>query len=153
MRSIIKLIWLAAFLFVAPLAHAADRAVLLPVTGELLASEKVQLADEVAKSLSGQYLVIKGDKVNRFVAKVFREESNKLDCDETNCYRRIAAEFKAEKIIALKIAKVSSGKYLQTFNLYDVTTGEVVLSKQAECNECSFSKLLVTTQSMMAPPK
>lgn len=155
MRILQNLLYLSLFIlsFTSAQAHAAERAVLLPITGELLASEKTQLADEVAKSLSGQYQIILGDKVNQFVTKVFREESKKLDCDETSCYRRIAAEFKADKIVAIKIAKVASGQYLVTFNLYDVPTGEVTQPRKAECTECGYSKLLATVQSMLEQRK
>jgi hypothetical protein len=155
MRTLQKLLYLALFIlgFTATQAHAAERVVLLPITGELLASEKSQLAAEAAKALSWQYKIIQGDKVNQFVTKVFREESKKLDCDETSCYRRIASEFKADKIVAIKIAKVASGQYLVTFNLYDVATGEVSHSRKTECTECGYSKLLAAVQSMLASQK
>ncbi len=150
MHTMIKTICLvAALLFNISLAQGAERIVLLPVAGELLASEKVQLADAAAHAVSGQYHVLYGDKVNQFVVKAFQDESKKLDCDESNCYKKIASEFKVDKIMALKIAKVASGKYLVALNLYDIPTGGVIVSKSAECSECSFEKLVATAQSIM----
>lgn len=155
MRILQKLLYLALFIlgFTVTQARAAERVVMLPITGELLASEKSQLAVHTAKALSWQYQIIQGDKVNQFVTKVFWEESKKLECDETSCYRRIAAEFNADKIVAIKVAKVASGKYLVAFNLYDVPTGEITYSRKAECTECGFSTLIATVQSMLPPQK
>jgi hypothetical protein len=128
-------------LLAAPSVFAKEIAVLLPVTGPLTPYEKSELTRDVVDGLSPRFELKYGEDVDRFVKQAFQEESKKSDCDETNCYRRIAAQYHAEKIVALRVAEVEKGRYLVTYHLYDVPTGEMTASLQKECAQCSFDKL------------
>lgn len=130
-----------AMLLLAQTAYAKEIAVLLPVTGPLTPFEKAELTEETVQGLSFKFELKHGEEVDRFVKQAFQEESKKNDCDETNCYRRIGAQYHAEKIVALRVAQVEKGRYLVTYHLYDVPTGEMTSSQQKECAQCSFEKL------------
>lgn len=140
MKNILKVL-AVALLLNAPMAYAKEIAVLLPVTGPLTPFEKAELTKEAVRGLSLTFELKHGEEVDRFVKKAFQEESKKKDCDETNCYRRIAAQYHAEKIVALRVAEVEKGRYLVTYHLYDVPTGEMTASQKKECTQCSFEKL------------
>jgi hypothetical protein len=140
MKNILSL-FAVALLLLAQTAFAKEVAVLLPVIGPLTPFEKVELSKEVVSGLSSRFELKHGEEVDRFVKQAFQEESQKQDCDETNCYRRIAAQYRAEKIVALRVAQVEKGRYLVTYHLYDVTTGEMLESLQKECAQCSLEKL------------
>lgn len=118
-----------------------DTAVLLPVTGPLTSYEKMEMAGEIVAGLSGRLKLIHGNDVDLFVSQVFREESQKQDCDEVNCYRRIAEHYQAEKIVALRVATLDKDRYLLTFYHYDVFEGKMTASQQKECAQCSLDKL------------
>lgn len=145
MKNMLKVFAVAALLlvpvFFTQAAYAKEVAVLLPVTGPLTPSEKIELTKQAVDGLSVRFDLRHGEEVDRFVKQAFQEESKKKDCDETNCYRRIAAQYHAEKIVALRVAEVAKGRYLVTFHLYDVPTGEMTASQKKECAQCSFEKL------------
>jgi hypothetical protein len=140
MKNILRVL-VVAMLLLAQTAYAKEIAVLLPVTGPLTPFEKVELTKEAVAGLSSRFELKHGDEVDRFVKQAFQEESKKQDCDETNCYRRIAAQYHAEKIVALRVIQMEKGRYLVTCHLYDVSTGEMTFSQQKECAQCSFEKL------------
>lgn len=140
MKNLLRIL-AVALLLSAQIAYAKEIAVLLPVTGPLTPFEKAELTKEAVHGLSSTFELKHGEEVDRFVKQAFQEESKKKDCDETNCYRRIAAQYHAEKIIALRVAEVSKGRYLVTYHLYDVPTGEMIASQKKECAQCSFEKL------------
>lgn len=125
----------------APFAFAAEGIVLLPVTGPLTPQEINTLTTDAAKNLSGSYRVVSGEEVDAYVKKVFSEESKKADCDEDACYRRIAANFKVDRIAALKVAKMGDKGYLVTFSIYDTVQGKVIDSRRKDCADCSFEGL------------
>lgn len=148
-------IFAAALLLIAPVffgqtACAKEIAVLLPVTGPLTPYEKSELTRHVVEGLSLKFELKHGAEVDRFVKQAFQEESKKADCDETNCYRRIAAQYHAEKIVALRVVQVEAGRYLVTMHLYDVTTGEMIASQQRECAQCAFEKLKALCYELMS---
>jgi ribosomal protein L37AE/L43A len=147
MRILLK-IFAVAILLIAQSAYAKEIAVLLPVTGPLTPFEKMELSKEVVGGFSAKFDLQYGEEVDRYVKQVFQEESKKKDCDETNCYRRIAALYHAEKIIALRVAEIDKGRYLVTAHLYDVPTGEMTSSQKEECEQCSFEKLKVLCKEM-----
>lgn len=122
-------------------AFSKERAVLLPLIGPLTPNEKMILSKEVSTVLEKKYTLVAGEEVDRFVKQVFLEESHKTECDESSCYRRISDHYHADNIIALRVTKITESSYLITFNLYDVPTGEMILSRSQECTECSFEKL------------
>lgn len=132
-----------AILLLAPAAYAKEVAVFLAVTGPLTPFEKSELSKEVVEGLSAKFELRYGAEVDHYVKKVFQEESKKNDCDETDCYRRIAALYHAEKIIALRVAEVEKGRHLVTAHIYEVSTGEMSASEKEECMQCSFEKLKV----------
>lgn len=149
----ISRIFAAALLLFAPVlfgqaACANEIAVLLPVTGPLTAAEKVEVTKLAVEGFSTRFELKHGAEVDRIVKQAFQEESKKNDCDETSCYRRIAAQYHAEKIVALRVAQVEAGRYLVTMHLYDVTTGEMTASQQRECAQCSFEKLKALCQEL-----
>jgi hypothetical protein len=140
MKKILGLVGLAVLLF----AHAAcakEVVVLLPITGPLTPYEKAELGRAIVAKLSPTFELKHGDAVDRYAKKAFQEESRKKDCDETNCYRRIAEHFHADKIAAVRIALVAKGRFLLSLHLYDVASGEMDFSEKAECTECSTGKL------------
>lgn len=141
LRVLVVAMLLLAPIFFLQTAYAKEIAVLLPITGPLTPFEKVELTKVAAQGLSLTFELKHGEDVDRFVKKTFQEESKKKDCDEANCYRRIAAQYHAEKIVALRVAQVGKGRYLVTYHLYDVPTGEMAVSEQKECTQCSFEKL------------
>lgn len=155
MKNIYKVFAVALLLFVpiffGQTACAKEIAVLLPVTGPLTPYEKSELTKEVVDGLSTRFELKHGEEVDHIVKQAFQEESQKKDCDETNCYRRIAAQYHAEKIVALRVAQVEKGRYLVTYHLYDVPTGEMTASQQKECSQCSFEKLKALCQELMRP--
>lgn len=134
-------VFAAAILLLAQSAYAKEVAVLLPVVGPLTPYEQAELSKEAAQTFSSRFELKYGDEVDHFVKQVFQDESKKKDCDEANCYRRIAAQYHAEKIVALRVAQVEKGRYLVTSHLYDVPTGEMTASQKMECAQCSFEKL------------
>jgi hypothetical protein len=136
-------VFAVAILFLAPAAYAKEVAVFLAVTGPLTPFEKNELSKDVVEGLSARFELRYGAEVDHYVKKVFQEESKKNDCDETDCYRRIAAFYHAEKIVALRVAEIEKGRYLVTAHLYDVPTGEMSSSEKEECAQCSFEKLKV----------
>lgn len=140
MRNVLRLFAVALLLF-ASSAYAKETAVLLPVTGPLTPLEKSELTQVIVTGLSASFELKHGEEVDRIVKQAFEEESKKQDCDETNCYRRIAAQYHAEKIVALRVAEVEKDRYLVTFHIYDVPTGEMTASQQKDCVDCSFEKL------------
>lgn len=142
-------IFIVTMLFIAVPAGAKEIAVLLPVTGSLTPFEKSRLGQEVVEGFSAKFEFQYGEEVDRFVKKAFQDESKKQDCDETNCYRRIAAQYHAEKIVALRVSNVDKDNYLVTINLYDVPTGEMTSSQKAECQQCSFEKLKVLCRELI----
>ncbi len=148
MKNILRLFTIA-IIFFAPLACAKEIAVLLPVIGPLTPFEKIELTKQAAEGLSAKFELRHGEEVERFVKQAFQDESHKKDCDETNCYRRIAARYHAEKIVALRVAQVDKGRYLVTAHLYDVPTGEMTSSQKMECTQCSFEKLKVLCKEIM----
>lgn len=123
------------------LSSEREKAVLLPIVGPLTAKEKEDLAHTLVSVLDGSYKVIYGADVDSYVKKVFREERKKTDCDETTCYRKIAARYGAEKIVAFRVVKKRGNDYLITFNIYDVTTEEIEESKKLDCLDCSYETI------------
>lgn len=128
-------------LLLAHAAYAKEVAVLLPVIGPLTPFEQAELSKDAAEVFSARFDVQHGAEVDRFVKQVFQDESKKSDCDEANCYRRIAANYHADKIVALRVVQVEKGRYLVTAHLYDVPTGSMTSSQKMECAQCSFDKL------------
>jgi hypothetical protein len=140
MKKILGLVGLAVLLF-AHAASAKEVVVLLPITGPLTPYEKTELARAVVGELSPKFELKYGAAVDRFAKKAFQEESKKKDCDETNCYRRIAAQYHADKIAAVRIVLVAKDNYLLSLHLYDVASGEMDFSEKMDCTECSSDKL------------
>lgn len=136
-----------------PFAFAAEGVVLLPVTGPLTPQEINTLTTDAAKNLSGRFRVIYGEEVDAFVKKVFSEESKKADCDEDACYRRIAANYKVDRIAALKVAKMGDKGYLVTFSIYDTVQGKVIESRRKDCADCSFEGLQALCSGLVADRK
>jgi len=149
MKNLLR-VFAVALLLLAHAAYAKEVAVLLPVTGPLTPLEKSELSKQVVDGLPVQFELKYGEEVDRFVKQAFQEESKKQDCDETNCYRRIAARYHAEKIIALRVAEIDKGRYLVTIQLYDVPTGDVISSQKEECTQCSFEKLKILCKELSA---
>jgi hypothetical protein len=147
MKNLLRL-FAIAMLLLAHSAYAKDVAVLLPVTGPLTPLEKTELSKQVVDGLSARFELKYGEEVDRFVKQAFQDESKKQDCDETNCYRRIAARYHAEKIIALRVAEIDKGRYLVSIQLYDVPTGDVISSQKEECTQCSFEKLKILCKEL-----
>lgn len=148
MKNLLRIL-AVALLLSAQTAYAKEIAVLLPVTGPLTPFEKAELTKEAVQGLSLIFELKHGEEVDRFVKQAFQEESKKKDCDETNCYRRIAAQYHAEKIVALRVAEVSKGRYLVTYHLYDVPTGEMIASQKKECAQCSFERLKLLCKELI----
>jgi len=140
MKRLLKL-FAVVIILLAPSAYAREIAVLLPVTGPLTPFEKSGLSKEVVDGLSARFDLQYGEEVDHFVKQVFQDESKKNDCDEANCYRRIAALYHAEKIVVLRVTETDKGSYLVMLLLYDVPTGEMTSSQKEECTQCSFEKL------------
>ena len=134
-------IFTAVALLLSSVVYANEIAVLLPITGPMTPFEKSELSKELITGLSTKFELEYGEEVDRFVKQVFREESKKNDCDESNCYRRIASLYHAGKIVAFRVTEIEKGRYLVTSHLYDVPAGEMVSSQKEECNQCSFEKL------------
>ena len=134
-------IFTAVVLLLSSAVNANEIAVLLPITGPMTPYEKSELSKELITGLSTKFELEYGEEVDRFVKQVFREESKKSDCDETNCYRRIASLYHAGKIVAFRVTEIDKGHFLVTAHLYDVPTGELVSTQKEECNQCSFEKL------------
>lgn len=140
MKSTLNILAVALMLF-ANIAYAKEIAVLLPVAGPLTPNEKAELTKGTVEGLLSGFDLKHGDEVDRVVKQAFQEESKKQDCDETNCYRRIASKYSADKIIALRVATMVAGHYLVTLQIYDVPTGEMTFSQKNECKACSFEIL------------
>lgn len=140
MKIFVKLLLVSALLFVQA-AYAKEIAVLLPITGPLTPFEISELTKDAADELAGQFELKYGLEVDQFVKQVFKDESRKKDCDEANCYRRIAAQYRAEKIVALRIIQVAQSSYIVASHLYDVQTGEMNISDKRKCEPCSIAKL------------
>ncbi len=140
MKNLLKLLTLVALLL-SQTAYARETAVMLPVAGPLTPFEKSELSREVVQGLASRFELKHGDEVEHFVEQVFREESRKRDCDESNCYRRIADQFHAEKIVALRLAQTAKGRYLVILHLYEVATGGMLYNESGECIECTQEKL------------
>jgi len=140
MKNFLRVLAVASLLF-AQLAYAKEIAVLLPITGPMTQIEKSELSKEMVEGLSAKFMLQYGEEVDRFVKQVFQEESKKNDCDETNCYRRIAALYHAEKIVVLRVADIGKGRFLVTSHLYDVPTGDMTFSQEEECAQCTIEKL------------
>ena len=147
MRNIMGVLATALLLF-SQLAVAKEIAVLLPLTGPITQIEKSELSKEVVDALSDKFELRYGEEVDRVVKQVFQDESRKNDCDETNCYRRIAAYYHAEMLVVLRVAETGKGRYLVTAHLYDVPTGNMIFSREAECTQCSFEKLKVLCKEL-----
>lgn len=143
------LIGIFMILFMIPAVFAKERAVLLPLTGALTPDEKRILSKEVSLILESNYTIITGEDVDHVVKQVFLEESHKTECDESSCYRRISEHYHADKIIAFRVTKRTDSLYLITYNLYDVPTGEMTLSRSQECAECSFEKLKALSRGLL----
>lgn len=143
----------AAMILFATGSFAEEIAVLLPLTGPLTPLEKSELTREAVKGLSEQFELKHGGEVDQFVRQAFQEESQKQDCDETNCYRRIAARYHADKIAAIRIVQIAQGSYLVTSHLYDVPTGELTVSEQSKCTQCSIQKLKVLCKALTGKMK
>ena len=105
MKNLLR-VFAIAMLLLAHSAYAREVAVLLPVTGPLTPLEISEFSKQVVDGLSARFELMYGDEVDRFVKQAFQDESKKQDCDETNCYRRIASRYQAEKIIALRVRSV-----------------------------------------------
>jgi len=145
MRNMLKILAVSMLLLV-PIFHvqsafAKEIAVLLPVTGPLTPYEKAELTKQTVDGLSVKFELKHGEEVDLVVKQAFQEESKKQDCDETNCYRRIAARYHAEKIVAMRVVMVKAGHYLAALQIYDVMTGEMTVSQKRECKDCSFEVL------------
>jgi len=140
MKTLFGLMGVALLLFV-PSVDAKEVAVFLPVVGPLTPFERSELTKDAVEKLATDFEMRYGDEVDNFVKQAFQEESKKKDCDEANCYRRIAAQYHAEKIVALRVTLMEKGRYLVTFHLYDVATGEMISTHKKECKSCSFEKL------------
>ena len=138
-----------AMLLLAQAAHAREIAVLLPITGSLTPFEKSELGKVVVEGLSARFELNYGEKVDLFVKQAFQDESKKQDCEETNCYRRIAAQYHADKIVVLRVTDIQIARYLVTTHLYDVPTGAMSSSQKEECTECSFEKLKVLCKELI----
>lgn len=139
-----------ALLLLSPSIFAKDIAVLLPVVGPLTPYEKSELTKEVVAGLAGKFELKHGEDVDLVVKQAFQEESKKKDCDETNCYRKIAAKFHAEKIVAIRVVLVENERYLVTYSLYDVAAGEMADSQKRECAGCSFEKIKVICNELLS---
>ncbi len=152
-NSMRYIIGIVLILFFIPSAFANERAVLLPLSGPLTPDEKTNLSQQIAEVLESKYTVVFGQDVDRVVKQVFLDESHKSECDESRCYRRISEYYQADKIIAFRVTKVTKSRYLITYNLYDVPTGEVAQSRSQECKECSFEKLKLLSSSLISIEK
>jgi hypothetical protein len=140
MNNLLKLIALLFLLFTQQ-SFAKEIAVLLPVTGAASPFEQAELTQEAVEGLSAKFDLKHGEEVDQFVKQVFHDESKKKDCDEENCYRRIAARYQADKIVAFRMLERAQGNYLVTSHSYDVPTGTMTLSEQKFCVQCTTQKL------------
>jgi len=140
MKNVLGLL-IVTVLLCAHSVQAKEVAVLMPVVGPLTPFEQTALSKDAAAVFSARFELRHGEEVDRFVKQVFLEESKKKDCDEASCYRRIAAKYHADKIVALRVSRMDKTSYLVTSHLYDVPTGEMSASQKAECTQCSFEKL------------
>jgi hypothetical protein len=147
MKKIQYLISVLALLF-ASAACAKEIAVLLPITGPLTPLEQTELSATLVTELAAKFDLKYGEEVDRVVKQAFQDESKKKDCDETNCYRRIAEKYQAEKIVALRVVQMEAGHYLVTLQLYDIPTGEVTGSQKSECTACTFEKIKAVTKQL-----
>ncbi len=148
MKHLLRVFTIALLLFTHA-AYARGIAVLLPVTGSLTPFEKSELSKVVVAGLSSKFELKHGEEVDRFVKQSFQDESKKNDCDETNCYRRIAAQYHAQMIVALRVIDIEKGRYLVSTHLYDVATGDMASSQKEECAQCSFEKLKVLCNELI----
>lgn len=130
-------------------AYAKETAVLLPVTGPLTPLEITELSRDIVTGLAPLFDLKHGEEVNRFVKQTFLEESKKPDCDEASCYRQIAAQYHAEKIIALRLTQIETEHYWLILNVYDVVTGDVTVSNKRECTSCSFEKIKILARELV----
>ncbi len=149
MKKLSALSILLFWVLFASVANARETAVLLPVTGPLTPLELTELTREVVTGLSSVFDVKHGEEVNRVVKQIFKEESKKTDCDETSCYRQIAVQYHAEKIIALRLTQIETERYLLTLNVYDVVTGDVTVSNKRECTSCTFEKIKILARDLI----
>jgi hypothetical protein len=149
MKNILRLV-AVAILLLSQAAYAKEVAVLLPVSGPLTPYEKTELTKEAVDVLSARFELKHGEEIDLVVKQAFLEESKKNDCDETNCYRHIAAQYHAEKIVALRVAQVAKGSYLVTAHLYDVLTDRMTFSEKRKCEDCSTQKFKALTKELMS---
>lgn len=133
----------------ANLVQAREVAVLLPISGPLTPLEVTELSNQVITELSARYVLKHGVEVDKVVKQAFLEESKKNNCDEVNCYRKIASNYKAEYIVAIRVNKIESERYLLTFNLYNVLTNTMASSQQKECMQCTFDRVKFTMGEML----
>lgn len=147
MKNLLRSLALASLLFTQT-AFAKEIAVLLPLTGPLTPYEQSELTKVAVDGLSARFELKHGEEVDRFVRQVFQDESKKKECDEVNCYRRIAGQYHAEKIVALRVVLVGKGSYRVTSHLYDVLSGNMSLSEKRDCVECTTQKLKALCKEM-----
>jgi hypothetical protein len=140
MKNVLRLLFVAVLLC-AHTVQAKEIAVFMPVVGPLTPFEQAALSKDAVTVFSARFDLRYGEEVDQFVKQVFQEESKKKDCDEASCYRRIAAKYQADKIVALRVIQVEKERYLATAHLYDVASGDMLASEQQECMHCSFERL------------
>ena len=146
-KIIISAILLFPILF-SQSVYSKETAVLLPLAGPITPMENAELTKLAVEGLSVKFDLKHGEDVDRAVKQAFLEESKKKDCDETNCYRRIAAQYRAEKIVAIRVVQAGKESYLVTINLYNVLTNEMTISQKRECTMCSIEKLKVILKEL-----
>lgn len=130
---------------------AKDVAVLLPITGAITPQERNELTQLAVIALTKQFDLKHGEAVDEKVKQVFQEESKRQNCDETSCYRKIAAHYQAEKIIALRLTQTAADHFLLVLNIYDVTTGDITASQKRECAQCTFDKIKILVSDIVKP--
>lgn len=123
--------------------------VLLPVKGAgLLESELSIYRDSVADGLGNRYTVKFGEQVDKVIKEVFDAESKEnLECDETRCYKDIAAALNVQLVAKASVFK--SGENFQlSLVIYNVLENRAEETKTDYCTKCNSIELSQKLKAM-----
>ena len=111
--------------------------VLLPITGQGFSNMELSLyRDTLAESFGEIYDVKYGEQTDRIIEEIFKSHSAEaLECDESKCYRDVAAALNTSLIGKATII-MSGTDYRISVVVYDVYENKAIMSRTATCSKC-----------------
>jgi hypothetical protein len=123
--------------------------VLLPITGQGISSSELSVfRDALAESFGEIYDVKYGEQTDKIIEEIFKSHSaESLECDESKCYRDVAAALNTS-LIGKAMILLKGSDYHISVVVYDVYENKAVMSRTSTCEKCSMGEFETRLKEM-----